>query len=344
MKDAMERLVLVDGHAMLYRAFFAYPMSLTTREGELINAVYGFTSILLNVIRELKPTHIAVSFDVGKTWRHEAFKEYKAHREKMPDELRMQEERVFQVVSALNIPIKVKEGFEADDVIGTLARKVSELGRDPSTAKRHTDALSAQDDSVDLASLSTESSKQKVETIIVTGDMDILQLVCDEGEECGAIRVHKPGGGRSESLMFDEAGVMQKYGLTPRQIIDFKSLAGDSSDNIPGVKGIGPKTATQLLQAFDSVERVYEHLNSGHPVLKPAVLKKLLEGRESAMESKKLVTIITDVPLSFELSDALVKTYDKDRVISLFEELEFRSLIGKLPQDEFEEAVQEALF
>jgi DNA polymerase-1 len=273
---------------------------------------------------------------VGKTWRHEAYKEYKAHREKMPDELRMQEERVFQVVAALNIPIKVKEGFEADDVIGTLAKRVSQFR-------------------------ASNQGTVKVETVIVTGDMDTLQLVCDDSDDHGAVKVYKPGGGRSETIVFDEAGVMKKYGLTPRQIIDFKALAGDSSDNIPGVRGIGPKTATQLLQAFESVEGVYEQLSSTFKiqdpnsmeslakteftqVLKPAVVQKLITGKESAFESKKLVTITTDVPLSFELSDALVKTYDKDRVISLFEELEFRSLIGKLPQDEFEEAVQEALF
>jgi DNA polymerase-1 len=284
--------------------------------------VYGFTSILLNVVRELKPSHLIVSFDVGKTWRHEAFEAYKAHREKMPDELREQEEKVFEVVRALNMPIKVKEGFEADDVLGTLAQKASELR--------------------------TNGEFAQVESIIVTGDMDILQLVHDESVDRSGIKVYKPGGGRFDSIMFDEAGVKGKYQLTPAQIIEYKALAGDSSDNIPGIKGIGKKTATKLLHEMDTVEGIYEEIDSGilhhRDILKGALLQKLMDGRESAFESKKLVTIVTDVPLEFNLDEALIKEYDKEEVIRLFEEYEFRSLIGKLPQDEFEEAVQEALF
>lgn len=316
MVEVKNKLVLIDGHAMLYRAYFAYPKSLTTRQGDLINAVYGFTSILLNVIRELNPSHMVVSFDVGRTWRHEEFEEYKAHREKMPDELREQEDMVYQVVTALNIPIRVKEGFEADDVIGTLATRTS--------------------------------FNDRVGSVIVTGDMDMLQLVQDETDEKASVRVYKPGGGRSSTVWFDEDEVNEKYGLTPLQIIELKALAGDSSDNIPGVRGIGQKTATKLLQPMGSVEGVYEEIDGGikhhSDILKGAVLKRLIEGREAAYESKKLVTIVTDVPLDFELEEAVVKEYDKEKVVELFNELEFQSLVGKLPEDEFEESVQEALF
>ena len=326
MNEDKNRLILVDGHAMLYRAYFAFPQSLTTRNGELVNAVYGFTSILLSVIRDLKPTHLAVSFDVGETFRHEQYPEYKAHREKMPEELKEQEPRAYEVIAALNIPLYVKEGFEADDVIGSLASQASSYRR--------------------------QATGDKLNTVIVTGDKDILQLVVDRKGDLGAVEVYMPGRGIKGPTRYDEAKVMEDLGIRPDQVPDLKGLAGDSSDNIPGIKGIGIKTATKLLKEFGSIEGIYEYLEtrnqklvtSNEEILKPAVIRKIVEGRGSAFESKRLATIVTDVPVRLDLEMSTVQKYDKEKTVHLFEELEFRSLMNKLPNDEFEQSVQEALF
>ena len=298
----MSKLVLIDGHAVLFRAFHAYPQ-LTTSRGELVNAVYGFASILLNVIGELKPEYIVVTFDRDKpTFRHTEYVTYKAQREPMPTELKDQQERVEEVVKVLNIPIFAVEGYEADDVIGTLARQANELDQ----------------------------------VVIVTGDKDALQLVDHE-----RVVVHMPGRGRIPAKVYDEKLVEKEYGLTPEQIPDYKGLSGDASDNIAGVKGIGPKTAIQLLQAFGTVEGIYKHLGE---VSNPRVMKLLAEGQESAVISKKMATIVVDVPIELDLPKCAVTDYDKEKVVKLFEELEFRSLIKKLPNDSFEQMVQEALF
>ena len=298
----MSKLVLIDGHAVLFRAFHAYP-PLTTSKGELVNAVYGFSSILLNVIGELKPEYIVVTFDRDKpTFRHTEYVTYKAQREPMPTELKDQQERVEEVVKILNIPIFAVEGYEADDVIGTLARQANEVDQ----------------------------------VVIVTGDKDALQLVDHE-----RVVVHMPGRGRIPAKVYDEKLVEKEYGLTPEQIPDYKGLSGDASDNIAGVKGIGPKTAIQLLQAFGTVEGIYKHLGE---VSNPRVMKLLAEGQESAVISKKMATIVVDVPIELDLPKCAVADYDKEKVVELFEELEFRSLIKKLPNDSFEQMVQEALF
>lgn len=318
------KLVLIDGHAMLYRAFFAFPQSLTTKRGELVNAVYGFTRMILTIIEQLEPSHLAVSFDIGETFRHQEFPDYKAHREKMPDELREQEDRAYQVVEALNLPLYIKQGFEADDVIGTVA------------------TLAARDEGADV--------------VIVTGDMDILQLVADQLDG-GSIRVFRPANGRKTARLYDEAAVLERYGLTPHQIIDYKGLAGDSSDNIPGVRGIGPKTATKLLEHFHTLEGVYQYLDKRSVMdlkditphdkevgLSASIASKLVEQKDQAYLSKHLATIVTNTDIPFTLDDALLKAYDKTKAVQLFEDLEFTSLIKKLPQDEHESNIQEALF
>jgi len=302
--EEVKRLVLIDGHAMLYRAYFAFPKTLTTREGNLINAVYGFTRILLTVIKEMKPDCLVVSFDVGKTFRHQQFEGYKAHREKMPDELKSQEPITYRVVEALNIPVLTMEGFEADDVIGTMARQASEI--------------------------------KQLTTVIVTGDKDTLQLVTDEG----GVKVYMPGRGMKGPTWYNEAEVAKDLGIRPDQITDYKGLAGDNSDNIPGVHGIGKVTAVKLLQQYGTIEGLYEHISD----LSGSVRTKLEEGKESAFESKKLATIVRDVPIELDLEAAEVRRYDKDKVVEVFKELGFESLLNKLPNDSFETAVQEALF
>lgn len=303
-----ERLVVIDGHSLLFRAFYAYP-SLTTASGELVNAVYGFSNILLSVIRELEPTHIAVSFDrAAPTFRHKEFDGYKAHRPETPEDLKMQQDRVEEIVSVLNIPIFALEGFEADDVIGTLVKKV-------------------------------KKKREKVEVVIVTGDLDALQLVDNK-----RVFVYTPGRGKKPAKLWDEDAVVNKYGLKPKQIIDLKAMAGDASDAIPGVKGIGPKTGTALLQRFSDLKQIYKNLDKVEEDFGSSVRRKLVEGEEAADMSKKLAQIVTDVPIRLSLDACVLHDYDKEKAANLFSELEFSSLIKKLPDDSFEKMVQEEIF
>jgi len=283
------KLILIDGHALTYRAFHALPEDMHTSQGEPTNAVYGFTSMLLNVLRDERPTHIAVAFDKGRTFRHDAYPEYKAHRAKMPEEMHSQMERVRQVVEALDIPIYELEGYEADDLLGTLARQAGEQG---------------------------------VDTLIVTGDMDILQLV-DEHTKVLTSRWRF-----SDTVVYDLKGVQERYKLLPSQLVDFKALVGDKSDNIPGVAGVGEKTAVELLQQYGSLEAIYEHLDS----VPPRYRAKLLEGKESAFLSRRLATIVRDAPVRLDLDACRVRPVERQKVLPLFRELEFRSLIERLPE------------
>ncbi|MCP4542355.1 MAG: DNA polymerase I [Chloroflexi bacterium] len=278
-----QKLILIDGHSLAYRAFHALPVEMKTTQGELTNAVYGFTSMLLTVLREEHPTHIAVTFDKGLTFRHDMYAEYKAHRAKMPDEMRSQMARVRQVVETLGIPVFELEGYEADDLLGTLARQAGERG---------------------------------VNTLIVTGDRDLLQLV-DE-------RIHVLTSRRrfSDTVTYDREGVEQRYGLSPAQLIDLKAMMGDSSDNIPGVRGVGEKTGTKLLQQYGTLEAIYEHLEE----VQTRFRNKLKVGRDMAFLSRKLGTIVCDAPVELDLDACIVRSFDRDPVIDLFRELEFHSL------------------
>lgn len=281
-------LVLLDGNALIHRAYHALP-PLTTKEGEVVNAVYGFTMTLLAVLEKFHPEYIAASFDLkGPTFRDELYKEYKATRQKAPDDLYAQIPRVKEVVKAFNIPIYEKEGFEADDCVGTLARQGEKAG---------------------------------VEVIIVTGDNDTLQLVTP------AVKVFSIRKGIKDLVLFDEKAVEAKYGFKPKQLIEYKGLCGDQSDNIPGVKGIGQKTATDLLQKYRNLEGVYKALDE----LKPAVKAKLVEDKEKAFLSRKLGTIDTEAPVSLHLPDAVAHEYERGLVTDLFRSLGFFSLLSRLP-------------
>lgn len=306
-----KKFLLVDGHALIYRSFFAFPLQMTTKTGQMVNAVYGFSRILLTAIRNIEPTHLAVAFDHPKpTKRHQAFAEYKAQRPSMPLDLRPQVEMVKQVVEAMNIPQFEVEGYEADDLIGTINSTVEKLDK-------------------------------KLLTIIVTGDKDMFQLVDDD------THVYLPGRGKgSEDTQYDEVGVKGKIGVGPDKVTDLKGLMGDSSDNIPGVAGIGPKTATALITRFGSLEGVYSAVKKGvkDPVLTDRLVEKLKADRDNAFASKELATIIRDAPIKFNLEDCGVTRYNKEKIVAMFTELDFRSLIKLLPRDEFETSVQEALF
>ncbi|MBN1485437.1 MAG: DNA polymerase I [Chloroflexia bacterium] len=283
------QLVLIDGHALLYRAYYALPQSMVTSQGEQTNAIYGFLTILLKVLEEQKPEHVIICFDTKHTFRHDLYPEYKAHRAKMPDDLRAQEPRLEQVLQALGLPTYVLDGYEADDLIGTLARQASEAG---------------------------------LETLVVTGDADILQLVTEQ------VHVLTPGQRYSDTTVYDPAQVQERYGFGPEQLVEYKALRGDPSDNIPGVPGVGDKTATSLVQKYDTLEKVYENLE-----LVPSRYRgKLEEHREQAFFSRDLATIRTDAPVELDLQASRLGDYDREQVLQLFQELEFRSLLRRLPQ------------
>lgn len=298
----MKKLVLIDGHAILHRAYHAFPITLRTRKGELVNAVYGFTRILLTVLEELKPEYAAVAFDRPEpTFRHKEYVGYQVQRPEMDKELKGQIERVKEVVRALNIPIFEKPGYEADDVIASLASQARQKSK--------------------VTPLPDGQESQKLKVIIVTGDKDLMQLVNKD------IQVYLPQRGFSEAQLCGEAEVEEILGIKPSQVVDYKALVGDASDNYPGVPGIGPKTAVSLLRQFGSLEAIYKSLDK----IRPVVAKKLKEGKESAELSKKLATIVNTAPVRLKLRDCRVADYDKEKAELLFRELEFRSLINKLP-------------
>jgi DNA polymerase I len=290
MEKSRKKLILIDGNAIIHRSYHALP-PLTTKSGELVNAVYGFASTILSVIQKFQPEYIIATFDLaGPTFRHEEYKEYKATRVKAPDELYAQIDRVKEVVRAMNIPILEKQGFEADDVIGTVIKHV-------------------------------EKNNGQMENIIVTGDLDTLQLVN------GKTKVYTMRRGLSDAVLYDAEKVKERYSLAPDQMIDYKGLRGDASDNIPGVKGIGEKTAIELLVKFGTLENVYANL----PEIRGAVKDKLERDRSIAMQSKKLATIRTNVPVEIDLEKAKTHEFDRAKLVELFKELNFFSLVKRIP-------------
>ena len=298
-----KKFVIIDGNAIIHRAYHALPPMMV--KGTMVNAVYGFTSMLLKVIKDLKPDYLAVSFDVaGGTFRDKIYDGYKAKRVKADQELYDQIPLVHKVVEAFGLPILKQAGFEADDVIATIVAKV-------------------------------ENEKIKMKNIVVSGDMDLLQLV-DEDTSVYALRK-----GMSDIVMYDIDEVQKKYGFGPEHIVDYKSLCGDASDNIPGVPGIGEKTATELIEKIGGIMEIYAQVRSPKSEVRKffteGVIKKLLDGKDSAMMSKKLATVVRDVPgLDFKLEDCAMKDFDRQSVVDLLRKFEFFSLIKRLPGGESE--------
>ncbi len=287
-------LMVMDGHAMLYRAWFALQSArpMTVRKtGEDVRGVYSFTTTFFKTVTALKPTHIAIAFDPpGPTFRHEQYTEYKAHRPETPRELHQNVERAKQVMRAFDIPIYEVPGFEADDVLGTIAKF-------------------ADDNSVD--------------TVIVTGDTDALQLV----SEHVSIMLTT---GFGDTKIYDVPAVNERYGgLAPDQVRDAKALTGDTSDNIPGVPGVGIKTAIKLVLQFGSVETLLEKIDEITP---PRIQGLVRDNADQLRASKGLVTIVRDVPTNFAFEDTRFHTFDRDQVVEIFQELEFSSLVGRIPQ------------
>lgn len=288
------RLVILDSHGILFRAFFALansPSPLMTSSGELTFATYGYAESLLRVLDQLKPTHICASWDgPGKTFRHEADAAYKATRRETPSDLLPQMERVRQLLEAFNIPVFEAPGYEADDVAGSIA---------------------------------TQAAAQGIETFIVTLDTDLVQLI---GPRV-SLFMFRPY--QRDTVTYDQRSAVDRWGFEPRYMIDFKALKGDASDNVPGIKGIGEKTAADLVRQFGTVESLYEHLDD---VPRAATRAKLAEARDQALHNKRMVTIETGLDVGFKLDDAVLRDYDRDRVLALFRELEFRTLIARLPE------------
>ncbi len=284
-----ERLMLLDGNGLIYRGYFALP-PLTTSRGELVNAVFGFCSIVLRGIQDIEPDYVAVAFDLqGPTFRHEQYPEYKATRQRMPDDLRDQFPKVREVVKALRIPVYELAGFEADDVIGTIT---------------------------------VDAERRGLDTTIVTGDLDMLQLVSDR------TRLMTTRSGVENTILYDPARIDERFGLIPGQMIDYKALKGDPTDNIPGVPGVGEKTAAKLIREFGTLDALYERIAE----VKPDKLRdKLAEHRDQVFMGRDLTTIVRDLPVDFDLDAARLGDYDRETVIRLFREYEFRSLIERLP-------------
>jgi DNA polymerase-1 len=280
--------VLIDGNSLLYRAFFALPM-LTTSAGEVTNAIYGFTVMLYKVLEEVRPDCVAVCFDLPRpTFRHHRYAEYKATRARTPDELRPQVELAKDLLRAMRIPILEQEGYEADDVIGAVARQAADAGHD---------------------------------VLVVTGDLDTLQLVSER------VSVMTTKRGISDTVIYDEGAVRARYGVAPRQLPDLKALAGDASDNIPRVPGVGEKTASKLVQEFGAVEELVSHLDR---VDNPKLADALRIHAEQVAVSKDLATIRTDVGTEFDLEACRVGAPDADTLADLFRRFEFKSLLGRL--------------
>ncbi len=301
--------MLFDGNAIIHRAYHAFqtsrsPVRLTvSKTGEVVSAVYGFTQMLLKTLNELKPTHYAIAFDKkGPTFRHQLYDRYKAHRPPAPPELISQIDRVKQLVEAFRIPIFELDGYEADDILGTL---------------------------------SYQASQQDVDTIIVTGDADTMQLISPH------VKVLYPKAGRSfsDTTLYDESAVNNRYGVKPEQIADLKGLVGDPSDNIPGVPGVGEKTAVKLLQQFVTVENIYAHIDEVTP---PKLQETMRQNEEAARQSKQLATIVTETPVALNLEQCQSGQYDRQAVNDLFRELEFVSLRSRLPEIEAEAKAPEA--
>ena len=291
-------LLLIDGNALLHRAYHALPPLTVSKTGEMVNAVYGFASMLLKAIYELKPSHYAIAFDrKAPTFRHKLFDQYKANRPPTPEELVNQLGRVRQLVEAFNIPIFELDGYEADDFLGALSH---------------------------------QASSQGIDTVIVTGDADAMQLVSPKVK----VLYPRPRRSFSDTMLYDEDAVNEKYGVKPEHIADLKALVGDPSDNIPGITGIGSKTAARLIQQFGGIDQIYRRIDE----VTPEKLRTLLRDNENtARRSKELTTIVTELPVRLDLEESKLSRFDRQKVTGVFRELEFASLLPRLS-----EALEEA--
>jgi DNA polymerase I len=296
-----KRLIVIDGNSVTHRAFHALP-PLINKKGEPLGAVYGFLLVFFKALKEFNPDFVAATFDLpGVTFRHVEFQPYKAKRPKMSDELAGQLPKIKEILRAFNVAIFEKEGFEADDIIATIAKLAPQKQIMP-----------------------------EIETIVLSGDSDVFQLVNKN------TKVYNLKTGVKNTVLYDFNKIKEKYdGLTPEQLPDFKGLRGDPSDNIPGVRGIGEKNGIKLIKEFGSIEGIYREieLNSEKSKIISSKIKEVLfKHKEDAFFSKKLVQAKRDVPIEFNLENCHFGDYEKEKIIKIFQEMEFYSLIDKLPQ------------
>ncbi len=295
----MAKLLIIDSHALLHRAYHALPKESMTRAGKPINAVYGFFSMLLSAVDELSPDFLICCFDApGPTFRHEKFIGYQAHRPKMEDELKSQIDLTRETIKDASIPMKMVSGYEADDLAGTIAKKVQ--------------------------SSNVQMFKKNGQTVIVTGDKDLMQLVDDH------TYLYLLGRGISGGELVGTEEVQEKLGVAPDQVVDYKALVGDASDNYPGVYGIGPKTAEKLFDKYDTYEEIYNNLDK----ISESIQRKLAEGKESAELSYQLAEIVLDAPVEVDWEKAEFTDQKLIRLKNSLENLNFRSLVQRI-EDRF---------
>jgi len=296
------RLLLIDGNSLFHRAYHALP-PITDKSGEMANAVFGFSNMLIKATNEIKPTHVVCVFDTSApTFRHIEFEKYKATRPAPPADLYPQLPKVKKVLDAFGIAYFEKEGYEADDIIATIASQVVDSSQ--LTVHRHKKTV----------------NREPITVIILSGDRDCLQLVDRE------VRVQMPGWNLQETTLYGAKEVKQKYGLDPHQMVDYKSLIGDPSDNVPGISGVGPKTAASLLQKYHTLENLFKHIKEIDEPLK----SKLEAGQDIALAAKKLVELDRGVDLRFTINDLRFEP-DWKQVRREYEELGFKSIVAKLP-------------
>lgn len=289
---------MVDGSALLHRAYHAYP-PLKTRTGEIVGAVYGVASILISALEQEKPTHVMVAWDLPKpTFRHVKYVGYKAQRPKADEEMVLQIPLVKEVIETMGILQVAEEGYEADDIIGTLSYQA------------------------DLR-FKNKDPNDDMEVVILTGDQDTMQLVSEH------VKVLTPAKGGNPPVLYGPDEVWNKYGVHPEQIVDYKALIGDSSDNIPGVAGIGPKGASNLIKMFGSLERMYLDIKEVQVHFGELMAKKLADGKESAILSKELSKIVIDMDLKISMEDMEYKGLKGQALKEKFEELGFKSLVKR---------------
>ncbi len=293
-----KRFIIIDSDALLYRAYYALP-PLKNNKGEVVNAVYGFLLVFLKTIREFNPNFIVAAFDFpSPTFRHKKYKKYKSKRLRAPDDLRQQFPKIKEILKNFRVQMFEKKGFEADDIIGTIVKE-------------------------------KEKKYPEVEAIILSGDMDIFRLASKN------TKIYFLKQGVKNSSIYDEKKVKDRYqGLEPKQLPDIKGLRGDPSDNIPGVFGIGEKTAICLVKKFGTIENLYEKLEKDDQEtkeIKKTVKKKLLEQKEQAFTSKMLSEIRFDVPIEFDLNKCRWGEYNKEKIIQIFKEYQFKTLLNRLP-------------
>lgn len=293
----MKRLIIIDSNALLHRAFHALP-PLMTRGGQETGAVYGFLLTLFKAINDLKANYIVACFDTKMpTFRHEMFKDYKAQRPATPTGIVSQIPVAKEVLEAFGIPVFAKEGVEADDLIATICKKTA----------------------------GPASGEAGTEIFIISGDLDNTQLVNEN------IKVYTLGKGIKDTVIYDINKVRERFGVEPSQMVDFKALTGDPSDNIPGVEGIGKKTAAEIIQKYGNIKNLYDELATDTAVLKPKVKEMLKQNKESALMSRDLAQMKNDVEIDFDLEKCSFGGFGKARVEELFKKLEFNSLLNRIP-------------